>query len=920
MRVTIVKKSILFSLIIFFSVSVYSQIYDTPKTVKVGYYPADSFFDGAYEYSKKDGYGYEYIKEIANYTGWKYEYVYDSWPNLYEQFLNGQIDILADISITEERKSQFLFPSKPMGIESSWIFTSKNNNTISAKDLKTLNGKKIGVSKHSTQIDDLRKWLKENNITAQIISYSSDTKRQSDCIKGIIDASVELDINVVLDLKALYKIGSCEYYLAVNKNKPDLLDDINNALKHIYELRPNYTDELYNKYFGNVLVSKKLSDEEDLWLKEHSVIKVGCLRDNLPYTNINPLTNKEEGLVIDWFNLLKRNLELTQNYFTYIFYDTQNHMEEALKKGEVDVIFPVNKEFLDDSLMFSSTFIDYSYNLLFTGEYSLQKYTRIATSNQYIDKSFIESIFPQFTIIECETLEDCLNLVINNQADSAFLNTYKTNNYISNYRKYANLNSIQVQQSIETQFAVNRTNIPLLTLINREIAIVPSSTVISFMSKNIRNDIKYTPADLFANYRELFIGIIDFFFLILIVMIILLINHKKLKIANIKAEAASKAKSSFLMNMSHDIRTPMNAIIGYTNMAKKYIDNRSKVLKCLDKAQIASEHLLSLISDVLDMSRIENEQIKIEKIPVNLVQSQEEIIDIVEQGALNNNITIKHDFSKVKNRDVFADILHLNRITLNILSNAIKYSKEGGSVFYTIEQLEKSKNEYGTYIFTIQDNGIGMSKEFQEHLFELFERENTSNNVQGTGIGLTITKKLLELMGGKIVIHSDIGKGTTVVFQLTLQLQEASFLVMDKHPVHTEIANSEIKYEFDGKRILVVEDNLSNREITKDILETAGLLVEEAEDGNVAVEMVKNHSPQYYDYILMDIQMPVMDGYQAARIIRELPDKEKSNIPIISMSADVFADDNKKALQNGMNAHITKPIEARELLDTLANW
>ena len=885
------------------------------KTVRIGYYNANSFFEGAFEGGQKSGYGYEYISDIANYTGWNYEYVYGSWPELMEKFLNGEIDLMADVSHTKEREDFMLFPKHIMGIESSWIFTSANNTKLSATDISSLNGAKIGVSKSSTQIEDIKKWLKKNNINASIILYSSDKTRQEDCIKGKIDASVELDIDSIHDLKALYKISSSDFYLAVKKDRPDLLNEINEALEYIQELKPQYILELFNKYYNNILLSKKLSKNEISYLENKKEIRIGTLKDNLPFSEQNEETQKPMGIIVDWISHLKNTLGLSETNFNYIFFSHQEELENALLENTVDLIFPVSAKTSNkkNQIMYSEPLMAISYNLIYSGTYSAEKINKIAVINNQLETEFVKKYYPQSKIITCDSRNDSLNLILSKQAHSAILNTYKTNKYLSNYKKYENLKYSQLQQSVLVQFAVNRNNKDLLMIINRGICLIPQPVTMSFISKNASKDSIYSLEDIYWNYKNLFLGITYFFIFSTIIILILLYNRKQLQIANTKAEAANKAKSSFLLNISHDIRTPMNAIIGYTNMAKKHIDNKQKVSEYLNKAQISSEHLLSLISDVLDMSRIENGSITIEESPENIIESQKEIIDIVKQSATNKNITLKYNFTSILNPNIYMDKLHVNRIALNILSNAIKYTKEGGFVSYSIEQLEKTKENSASFIFTVQDTGIGMSEDFISHIFEAFERESSSisSKTPGSGLGMAITKNLIDLMDGKIVIHSELGKGTTVIYQLTFKLQSEHNAYKQKTLYNESI--------FAKKRILLVEDNPSNREITKDMLESFGFSVEEANDGAICVDKIKDHSPQFYDYILMDIQMPYMDGFKATEIIRNLPEKEKANIPIICMTANVFSEDKEKVLKCGMNAHISKPINIDTLLQTLAN-
>ncbi len=390
--------------------------------------------------------------------------------------------------------------------------------------------------------------------------------------------------------------------------------------------------------------------------------------------------------------------------------------------------------------------------------------------------------------------------------------------------------------------------------------------------------------------------------------------QKQLMDARSKAEEANAAKSVFLFNMSHDIRTPMNAIIGFCGMAQKYIQDTEKVQDCLEKVSVASNHLLQLINDVLDMARIENGKIEIEETEADISQCVDDLVNIVKAGADVNQLNFTVVKENLQNRIVYADVLHVNRIFLNILSNAIKYTKAGGSVTWTIREVEAQRKNYGAYDFTVEDTGIGMSEEFVEHVFDAFARAESStvSGKEGTGLGMAIAKQLCDRMGGTITVQSELGVGTKVMIHLEFRPVESTLKSDDTLPGIVEA-----KIKLAGRRVLLVEDNELNREIAVDILEDEGLLVDQADDGSVAVEMVKKEGPDYYDIVLMDIQMPYMDGYKATQAIRSLQNADYSHLPIIAMTANAFEEDKKQALAAGMNAHLPKPVKSADLMEIL---
>ena len=394
--------------------------------------------------------------------------------------------------------------------------------------------------------------------------------------------------------------------------------------------------------------------------------------------------------------------------------------------------------------------------------------------------------------------------------------------------------------------------------------------------------------------------------------------------ALVEAENANKAKSTFLSNMSHDIRTPMNAIIGFTTLAKTHIDEKQQVDGYLEKIQSASEHLLSLINDILDMSRIESGKIHIEENEMSLADVIADVQNMIQPMAKDNELQFKIE-SDITNNYVYGDKLRLNQVLINLLGNAVKFTPQGGTIVLDIKQEMNAPEGYGVYIFKIRDTGVGIAPEFLDRLFMAFEREkiSTISGIQGTGLGLSITKSIVELMGGKISVASEVGQGTEFTVKVVFLLQDVeessvNYLELEQLRLQEEQQKQkEMKELFAGKRVLLVEDNDLNREIAKAILTDEGFVVDEAHNGQIAVEIISQSAPKTYEVVLMDIQMPVMDGYEATRQIRNLSDKMKANVPIVAMTANAFEEEKRKAMASGMNGHIAKPIEVAVLFETI---
>ncbi|MBR3349919.1 MAG: response regulator, partial [Solobacterium sp.] len=389
----------------------------------------------------------------------------------------------------------------------------------------------------------------------------------------------------------------------------------------------------------------------------------------------------------------------------------------------------------------------------------------------------------------------------------------------------------------------------------------------------------------------------------------------------IHAVESSLAKSRFLFNMSHDIRTPMNAIIGFTNLARKETEP-AKIHGYLEKIDSSSQHLLALINDILEMSRIENGGIELDYEPLDLCAVFEEIKDLFSEQMRQKRMDFQVHTGQIRNRYVWCDRNNLNHVLLNILSNAYKFTPDGGTITLSLMETGGGEGGYGSYEIRVQDNGIGMSKEFAEKMFIAFERERTSTDsgMEGTGLGMSITKSILDLMGAAIDVLTAPGSGTTIIIRIKLKLAEADDVLSqdateggDGNP-DTEV---EAEMAFTGKRILLVEDNAINMEIASMLLSQAGFIVEWAENGKTALDMVSSSQPGYYDVILMDIQMPVMDGYEATRAIRALDNPELAGIPILAMTANAFKEDEQAAERAGMQGHIAKPIDIQKMMATI---
>lgn len=905
-----------------------------PKKVKLGYFILNQYQE-IDENGFKSGASYELLNKIASIANWEYEYVYGDFNELLEKLKAGEIDILNDITYTEERANDFNFSATPEASEESFLCTLPETAHMYSIDYNNFNGKKIGAVKGSSEITLFKNWCKRNNIFCDLVLYNSAEKLVENIHLKKVDAVIMTNIASSFGLEEITKIGSDDVYIAVNKNRPDLLAELNNTINLINKIEPLYTPSLFERYnIYGYKSTKTLSEEELEWIENHPVIKIGCLKSGLPFCEIDKETGKVTGLITSAVQLFKQKLELNDIQITYFFYDSFSELQRALKNNYIDFIFPVYNDFNfqeKDSYVFTNTVASSPLSLVYKKKNSGKEINSIAVISGQPEQAYAISLYSDKKIISYRTVEECIQAVNKGNVDAALFNYYRAIEILKTHKKFTSTN---LDELCKLTFGVKKGNKELLTILNRALSLTSSDELNKEFTYYAAKAISYTTVDFFLDYS--FIIIFIFISLILISSIaiynwqrsmqtqkdleISIANEKEqqrlLDIARKKAEIASNAKTTFLFNMSHDIRTPMNAILGYSEMAKKYSDNKSKVNECLDKLKVSGKHLLTIINDVLDMARIESGK----TVPVyqacDLTKLFDNMKTMVFQSMEAKGIHFLNDISQIRNKIVYADEVHINQILLNILNNAIKYTKPGGTINFELKQNSAvlADQSFGSYCFTVEDSGIGMSKEYQEHIFEAFTRENsaTVSGIEGTGLGMAIVKHLVDLLEAKINISSEEGKGTkvTIIFNLKLCDEFDYYKSLER--------KQETTISFKGKRLLLVEDNALNREIARDILEEAGFEVEEADDGTTALEKYKQVEKGYYSFILMDVQMPKMDGYETTINIRTMEDKEKANIPIIAITANAFEEDKKKAFDAGMNAHIAKPIDVDVLKSTLS--
>ena len=1037
------------------------------KVVRVGSF--EDTFNYVNEKGARKGYGYELLETLSGYAGWQFEYVTCDWSDCFEKLKNGEIDIIGGISYTEDRTQEMLFSDEPMGVEKYYLYADLSRADISASDFKTLNGKKIGVLMGTEPEVMLAEWEEKYGLKTEHVNISNNEDVKQKLANHEIDCFVSLEESFWAErgISTITRVGESGIYYAINKNRPDIKEELDDAMRALDEAVPFYTADLYKRYFS-MDYTPILTGEEKAWLRKHGAIRMGFLASDSGVSTFDPATGEFTGVITDYIQFAADCLGNQELEFQLVGYDSKEAELDALKSGEIDMIFHCDQNpNLAEEYHFACTNTTWTSNLMAVTNkqhFNENNVNRIAVpQNKLSLKKYLAFYYPQWEIVDCDTQEDAARLVKDGQADCFVTGISSENKYSKKYSFY----SVPLVNPVRSCFAVNSGNRSLLSILNKTIKAMPVNMLAGALAMYKSSARKVTLSDFIKDnfFKVMLISSIAVAVVLLTILMLLQKARKaeaaarkaasdtqelnaKLQVAVEKAESANRAKSTFLSNMSHDIRTPMNAIIGFTTLALSNIDDTDRVKDYLGKTLASSNHLLSLINDVLDMSRIESGKIHLEEVEVNLSDVLHDLKTIVSGQIYAKQLELYMDAMDVTDEDVYCDKTRLNQILLNLLSNAIKFTPAGGTVSVRVRQLAGKVHGCGQYEFRIKDNGIGMSQEFAQKIFEPFERERTStvSRIQGTGLGMAITKNIVDMMGGTIEVQTAQGKGTefTVCVPMRAQTEQrpvekiteleglkalvvdddfntcdsvtkmlvkvgmrAEWTLSGKEAVlrarqsiemsdvyHAYIIDwrlpdmngievtrqirslhddtpiiiltaydwSDIEVEakaagvtafcskpmfmsdlretlmsalgqkpadavqrllpeknadFKGKHILLVEDNELNREIAQEILREYGFLVDSAENGAVAVEKVSTAAPGSYDLVLMDVQMPIMDGYTATRKIRALDDPARAKLPILAMTANAFDEDRRNALESGMNGFLSKPIVIDDLVQEL---
>ena len=1104
-------KHILVFLICFFNIFVtvfpviaYSEPDKHTKVVRVGWFNSYGFQDLDPDDGTRSGYSYEYLSRIADYTNWEYEYVNGEWAELVEKLKKGEIDVLAGVSVTDERLEYMSFPDYVMGIDYYWLFQHDYNKAMSSSDKSTMNGKKIGGIKNNLMTTCLEKWAKDNDVNFEIVYYDGFAERDKDFDADKIDGVVANDNNIMLDsgYAPVVKVGQDPFYLAVNKERTDLLQDLNYALATIDRADPFFIRKLQYSHYGATLINSTLSEEEEKYVANHKIWRIGYKNNYMPFSTEEG-DGAVNGIIKDVFRVITERLRIADMVsLEFVPYDEVDDLTEALKNHDIDMAFPFLGDIRyteDQNFNYTSEIINAPMYVAYKGEYSDHTFDTIAMYYRPIKK--VMKSYQHSKVERYDSVEDCLDAILTGEATCTIVSSYHLKDRL-NDPKYRNIKTMPLGVNVSYCICLPRENQELFSILNKGIALMDKSVLSDYMFKYIQSSSKYTVQDFIRDNSVVVVALGGLIFVIVLAGLYLYLtglkmakdevdvqlkknkalmaereeklkeitelndiskerqkqlidalkkvnqyndallhdcefffefdvtdgmidgdfnnsrqynplfginisfpikyddfnkirterlgiealtpmeaelwtcegllkafangkraveiryhsyrlasswnatiiltedsanNHlnalyigkdvteivkadqkqrNALERALVKAEKASAAKSDFLSRMSHDIRTPLNGIIGLLTINERHKDDLELMSANRAKAKVAANHLLSLINDVLDMSKLEDGKVELAEEPFNIDELCTEVMDICSIKSKENGISTQYDIKEgLKYPDVYGSPLHFKQILMNLINNAVKYNKQGGSISFSA-QLGYEDEETVTYDFIISDTGIGISEEFLKHIFEPFtqEKNDARSRYQGTGMGMAIVKALVDKMQGKIAVDSKVGIGTTFVVTLPFKINYQAAVAKEEEP------ENEPGSSIEGMRLLVVEDNELNMEIAQTILEDAGAVITQAENGRVAYEIFMDEPAGSFDAILMDIMMPEWNGYEATAQIRKSSKADAQIIPIIAMTANTFAEDIQKSKQYGMNAHISKPLDVDVLLSTLEKF
>ena len=909
------------------------------QTVRVGFFGFEGYHQQD-ENGNRSGYGYDFLQMIAPYAGFEYEYIgYDkSWSDMLRMLMDGEIDMVTSAKKTPEREEIFDFSERSMGTSYTVLTTRPDNTRFTTADYSTLEGIRVGLMKGSVRVQGFDKYAKEHNFSYQPIYYTNAKEILKALAEGNdIDAVLTSDLRILEDETIIDKFDEAKIYAIVKKGNTKLIEKINRAIEQLDIDSPGWDYDLSDKYYkgysnGNKLI---LTTEERNYIKDLQVsnrkLKVIINPDLEPYSYFE--NGQAKGILVDLLETAAKEAG-----FSYEIIETAdvNEYLEVIRSGRADLVFDAtfNSNTAEEmGYYLTSPYYTATYACMTSKNNNAKDAAAIRMSDGLLGDRFLTQYVDE-TTIQCNTFDECVKAIRNGSANRTYAFTYTASKYVgsdyTNFFDYEVVKDISCPISVAVQSDCGRT---LYSIITKTVSCIDPEQRDSAVNANTQYNISNSVLYFVYNKPILIVGIIALITTAIVILVLWFRMREKkaeklhreidarqkdaLREAYEAADRANHAKSDFLSSISHDIRTPLNAIIGMVAIASSHVEDETRVTYCLEKITTSSRHLLGLINEVLDMSKIESGKVSLIEEEFNLTKLLDEMLELVqpEIKAKNHELTVR--IQNIQHGNVIGDSLRIQQVFVSILGNAVKYTPDGGRIEVEVSELPSNVQNVGTYKFVFKDNGIGMSEDYIQTIFDPFSRElgSTVNSIQGSGLGMAITKNIVQMMDGSINVESEQGKGSVFTVLIRLKLQDV------KTEDVKEVPGKPLEQmNFEGRRLLLVEDNELNREIACEILGLTKIQIDIAENGEAAVKKFEKVPHYYYDMILMDVQMPIMNGYDASRAIRAMERPDAQKVPIIALTADAFAEDLEKAFAAQMNEHLSKPLDISKLAEVLDRW
>lgn len=910
----ILKCSIVLVLSLFFIIPMVTSAESDKKVLRVAF-PELEGFTTTDENGDRHGLVVDYLNEISKYTGWEYEFVQTAADDMITEFLEGKFDLMGGTYYAEGLDQYFAYPDYSTGQSKSVLLARWDDTRISGANLKNLNGMTIGVyNRASENIRRLREFLSMNDIECTIHEYSNEESIDGTFYYYLENGDVDLLLgNEVEDTKVFRAVAYFDaqpHYIVTQPNNQEVLDGLNWAMKQIVESNPNFADECYeNNFPGAGTPNVVLNLDEMAYVKEKKEITVAIPEDYHPFYCQQSDEKIHDGIVVD---MLLRVAEFSGLKFNYLY--TENYAEalKAVENGQADMagfFLGSEQEASKHQLALTQSFVSLS-DLIVRNKKS--SYPSSGLTCALLKGGRLPSNIEAEFVKYYDTTIEMLEAVNQGEVDFAYGLSAQMEQVMQQHFFTNTVPVTLFDNTNDISFALSKpAPANLLTIINKSLSNITEKERVAIVNQNLVSigTSALTLKEMLYSNPVLVISV-SAAILILLAAIIILMNHTRLKTYKIsmdleKAEADSRAKSAFLSRMSHEIRTPMNAIVGMTDLISMQKEVPESIKLQLTKLRSSSRYLLGLINDVLDMSRIDNNMMNVTKEPFSLIQMLDELYSMMKGEAERRDLIFIMNIN-IKHEEVLGDSIRLRQVLTNLISNAIKFTPAGKKIKLYVNETNSGEAS-ASYIFKVIDQGIGISAENQERIFDAFEQVGTNiSRSQGTGLGLPISKNIVRLMGGKLELKSEVDKGCEFYFTLSLP-----YCVV----VNESVASEGVALS--GVRILLVEDNEINAEIAKELLAMQGAVVTWVTDGKQAVDKFAESQSNEYQIILMDIQMPVMNGLEATRQIRKLEHPEALTIPVVAMTANSFQEDVEAARDAGMNGFITKPLDVKILYSEL---